>query len=334
MNNKTVLVTGGAGYIGTNTIALLLENKYDVIVIDNLSNSSILSLNKVMAKSGKDVKFYFGSIGDKILLEKIFTENKIFAVIHLAAFKSVHESMVEPQKYIDNNVTNFKTLLSIMNKYNVKKIIFPSSVTVYKYDISAMPYSEDCAVFAKSPYAQTKIDCEDILNAMHKFDSNWNIVIFRYSNPISANLEYQIGDSPTSNKTNLVPYISQNCETPNFEFKFYGNNFDTVDGTGERDYVHIIDIARANLLALNNLENIHFTKLNVSGNQGWTVLQVVQEFENDCGHDINYQFLPQRSGDVASIIVNNNKIYDVLNWSPEHNFIDMISDEYKFRNKK
>src|SRR5574344_713396 len=249
--NKNILVTGGCGYIGTNTIVFLLKNNFNVIVIDNLSNSTQTNLQKITRKLGKEVKFYFGDIGDRNLLARVFSENNIFAVLHLAAFKSVGESMKQPEKYFKNNVENFKILLNIMNKYGVKKIVFPSSVTTYKYNDSLMPYSEDAQQEAKSPYAQTKMDCEAILESLYKFDKNWHIVIFRYANPISANLEFDIGDDPTTNKTNLVPYISSNCEVKGFHFVFHGKNYQTLDGTGERDEVHILDLAKANLLALN-----------------------------------------------------------------------------------
>lgn len=327
---KTVLVTGGAGYVGTHTIVELLNHNINVVVVDNLENSTLDGLYNVQKYTGKSVKFYQGDFSDKRLIDRIFDENKIDVVLHLAAYKSVGESVKFPEKYFNNNVEKFILLLKYMREKNVKNIIFPSSATTYKTDMDKLPYTEESELYATSPYAQNKIDCEKILNALYERDRTWNIVKFRYGNIIGANPEYNIGDNPTSNQTNLLQHIIRNCHDKNFKYTFCGNDFETKDGTGVRDYIHVKDIARMNCLACVKIEGQGLLALNVSNCKGKSVLELVHAFEDICGHKLNYSFSAKREGDVPIIIADNSKAKE-FGFQPKYSFEQMLRDEFTYR---
>lgn len=329
----TILVTGGAGYIGSHTIIELHKANHEVIVIDNLSNSSKESINRVEEISGKSVKFYEYSILEKSLLQKIFKENKIDTVIHFAAFKAVGESVSKPLKYYHNNIAGTVTLLEVMSEYNVKNIVFSSSATVYG-DPVKVPIDESFALSVTNPYGRTKLMMEEILEDVYTADNRWNIVILRYFNPVGAHKSGLIGEDPNGIPNNLMPYISQVAVGKLKELAVFGNNYDTVDGTGVRDYIHVVDLAFGHVMALKKItDSSGLTIYNLGTGKGYSVLETLNAFEKACGKKLKYRVAPRRAGDIASCYARPDKAKKELGWKATRNMDEMCEDAWRWQLK-
>ena len=329
----TILVTGGAGYIGSHTIIELHKANYDVIVVDNLSNSSSESLKRVEKISGKTVKFYEYNILNKEKLQGIFKTNKIDIVIHFAAFKAVGESVSAPLKYYHNNIAGTVTLLEVMTEFNVKNIVFSSSATVYG-DPARVPIDESFALSVTNPYGRTKLMMEEILEDVYRADNNWNIVILRYFNPVGAHSSGMIGEDPNGIPNNLMPYISQVAVGKLKELSVFGNDYDTVDGTGVRDYIHVVDLAYGHVLALKKIiDQSGLTIYNLGTGKGYSVLETLHAFEKACGKKIRYKISPRRSGDIAACYALPNKAEKDLGWKAIRNMDEMCEDAWRWQTK-
>ena len=329
---KNIFVTGCAGYIGSHTCVELLENNYNVIGLDNFSNSKAEVLENITKITGKKIKFYEGNMLDKNLLNKIFEENKIDAVIDFAAFKSVGDSVSKPIEYYINNVSSVLTLLSIMKDYNIKTLIFSSSATVYG-DSKIMPITEECPIGGTTnPYGTSKLYCEGILNDLYKSDNTWNICIFRYFNPVGAHKSGLIGEEPNGIPANLMPYISKVASKELECLSVFGNDYDTHDGTGVRDYIHIVDLAKAHVKGIEKLakdkKGMHI--YNLGTGKGYSVLDMVKAFEKINHVKINYKIVGRREGDVATCYADSSKAKKELNWTAELTLEDMCKDSYNY----
>lgn len=329
---KNIFVTGCAGYIGSHTCVELLENNYNVIGLDNFSNSKAEVLENITKITGKKIKFYEGNMLDKNLLNKIFEENKIDAVIDFAAFKSVGDSVSKPIEYYINNVSSVLTLLSIMKDYNVKTLIFSSSATVYG-DSKIMPITEECPIGGTTnPYGTSKLYCEGILNDLYKSDNTWNICIFRYFNPVGAHKSGLIGEEPNGIPANLMPYISKVASKELECLSVFGNDYDTHDGTGVRDYIHIVDLAKAHVKGIEKLakdkKGMHI--YNLGTGKGYSVLDMIKAFEKINNVKINYKIVGRREGDVATCYADSSKAKKELNWTAELTLEDMCKDSYNY----
>lgn len=332
---KNIFVTGCAGYIGSHTCVELLGNNYNVIGLDNFSNSKAEVLENITKITGKKIKFYEGNMLDKNLLNKIFEENKIDAVIDFAAFKSVGDSVSKPIEYYINNVSSVLTLLSIMKDYNVKTLIFSSSATVYG-DSKIMPITEECPIGGTTnPYGTSKLYCEGILNDLYKSDNTWNICIFRYFNPVGAHKSGLIGEEPNGIPANLMPYISKVASKELECLSVFGNDYDTHDGTGVRDYIHIVDLAKAHVKGIEKLakdkKGMHI--YNLGTGKGYSVLDMIKAFEKINHVKINYKIVGRREGDVATCYADSSKAKKELNWTAELTLEDMCKDSYNYAKK-
>lgn len=300
----TILVTGGAGYIGTHTVVELLNAGSEVIVLDNLSNSSIEALNRVERIAGKSVTFYQGDILNKALLQKVFSDHNIDAVIHFAGLKAVGESVAKPLKYYENNVTGTLILCQVMAEFKVKNLVFSSSATVYG-DPASLPITEDFPTGATNPYGQSKLMVEHILADLHHSDPSWNIARLRYFNPVGAHASGLIGEDPNDIPNNLMPFIAQVAVGKREALSVFGNDYPTHDGTGVRDYIHVVDLALGHLKALEKLATKPgLVTYNLGTGQGYSVLDMVKAFEKACGKSIAYQIAPRRPGDIAACYAN------------------------------
>ncbi len=332
---KKIFVTGCTGYIGSHTCVELLENGYEVIGLDNFSNSKPDILDKIKIITGKKIKFYEGNMLDEILLNKIFNENEIDAVIDFAAYKSVGDSVNIPIEYYTNNVSSVLILLSVMKDYGVKNFIFSSSATVYG-DAKVMPITEETPIGGTTnPYGTSKLFCENILSDLYKSDSNWNICIFRYFNPVGAHKSHLIGEEPNGIPANLMPFISK-VATKELEYlSIFGNDYNTPDGTGVRDYIHIVDLAKAHIKGLEKLEHdkkgMHI--YNLGTGKGVSVLEMVEAFEKANNVKINYKIVGRRPGDIAICYADSKKAEKELNWKAELGLEDMCYDAYMFTKK-
>ena len=294
-----ILVTGGAGYIGSHTCVLLLEAGYDIAVVDNLSNSSEESLRRIKKITGRDFNFYKIDLLDIEGLEQVFKSEKFDAVIHFAGLKAVGESVAVPLKYYRNNITGTVNLCELMQKYGVKKIVFSSSATVYG-DPASVPIKEDFPLSATNPYGQTKLMIEYILKVVYTADNEWDIAILRYFNPVGAHESGLIGEDPNDIPNNLVPYISQVAVGKLQCLSVFGNDYNTHDGTGVRDYIHVVDLADGHLKALDKIKRKSGVVVyNLGTGLGYSVIDMVEAFENACGKTINYKFVDRRPGDIA-----------------------------------
>ena len=327
----TILVTGGAGYIGSHTIIELHKANHNVIVVDNLSNSSRESLNRVEKISGKSVKFYEYNILEKDKLEEIFKTNIIDTVIHFAAFKAVGESVSNPLKYYHNNIAGTVTLLEVMSEYNVKNIVFSSSATVYGDPVS-VPIDESFALSVTNPYGRTKLMMEEILEDVYKADKKWNIVILRYFNPVGAHKSGLIGEDPNGIPNNLMPYISQVAVGKLKELAVFGNDYDTEDGTGVRDYIHVVDLAYGHVAALKKItENSGLNIYNLGTGKGYSVLETLHAFETACGKKLKYKIVERRPGDIASCYALPEKAEKELGWKAVRNMEEMCKDAWRWQ---
>lgn len=330
-----ILVTGGCGYIGSHTCVELLENNYDVIVIDNLSNSKKKVIDKIEEITNKKVVFYEGDVQDEELLERIFAENKIDAVIHFAGYKAVGESVKKPLMYYRNNLDSTISLLEVMNKYNVKNIVFSSSATVYGTP-EDLPIKENFEVkHATNPYGETKIMIENILKDLYISDNNWNIAVLRYFNPIGAHKSGLIGENPNGIPNNLMPYIVKVATGELKELSIFGNDYNTKDGTGVRDYIHVVDLAKGHIKAIEwVLKGNGIDYFNLGTGNGYSVLELVEAFKKYNDIDVPYKIVPRRDGDIAECYADASYAKDKLGWSCNYGIEDMVKDSYNFINKK
>ncbi len=331
---KTILVTGGAGYIGSHTTLQLLERDVQVIVLDNLVNASAESLRRVESITGKSVTFIQGDIRDYPVLDDIFSQHNIDAVIHFAGLKAVGESVEKPLDYYENNVYGTLTLCKAMSQHNVKNLVFSSSATVYG-DPVALPLHEKMATGEPTnPYGMSKLMVEHVLTDLYQSDNQWNIVILRYFNPVGAHSSGQIGEDPNGIPNNLMPYISQVATGKLAQLSVFGDDYDTVDGTGVRDYIHVEDLANGHLKALDRIAlNMGLDKYNLGTGQGYSVLEMVKAFENASGQTINYKLAPRRSGDVAACYADPTLAAQELNWNAEKGLDDMCKDIWNWQSQ-
>ena len=326
-----ILVTGGAGYIGSHTCIELLNEGYDVVVVDNLSNSSEESLKRVKKITGKDVKFYEVDILDAAGLDQVFRAEKIDAVIHFAGLKAVGESVQKPLAYYYNNVSGTVILCEVMKKHNVKNIIFSSSATVYG-DPATVPITEDFPLSVTNPYGRTKLMLEEIFRDIHVADNAWNIILLRYFNPIGAHKSGTIGENPKGIPNNLVPYITQVAVGKLEALSVFGDDYDTSDGTGVRDYIHVVDLAVGHVRAVEKLKDKQgVIEYNLGTGVGYSVLDVVKGFEKVTGKEIKYQIKPRRAGDIAKCYADATKAKNELNWEATRGLDEMCEDSWRWQ---
>ncbi|MGK9155504.1 UDP-glucose 4-epimerase GalE [Acinetobacter radioresistens] len=327
-----VLVTGGAGYIGSHTCIELLQAGHEVIVLDNLSNSSEEALHRVQQLTQKSLVFIQGDIRDHQVLEQIFDEYKIDAVIHFAGLKAVGESQQVPLVYFDNNIAGSITLVQAMQKAQVYRLVFSSSATVYD-EANISPLKEEMPTgMPSNNYGYTKLMVEQILEKLSIADERWSIALLRYFNPVGAHQSGQIGEDPQGIPNNLMPYITQVAVGRREKLSIYGSDYNTVDGTGIRDYIHVVDLANAHLCALNNRLNSQGCRAwNIGTGQGSSVLQVKNAFEAVNQVKIPFEFVPRRTGDVAISFANNSRAMAELGWQPRYTLEDMLKDSWKWQ---
>ena len=329
-----VLVTGGAGYIGSHTCLELLNEGYGVIVIDNLCNSNPKSLDRVQALTGKSLTFYEGDVRDEALLKKIFAAHDIGCVIHFAGLKAVGESVSIPWKYYDNNLNSTLVLTKVMEEVGMKNIIFSSSATVYTAD-NEMPLKETSRTgHCTNPYGWTKYMTEQILSGMAHADKDWGIVLLRYFNPIGAHESGQIGEDPRGIPNNLMPYITQVAIGRREKLSVFGNDYDTPDGTGVRDYIHVVDLARGHVAAVNYVTaNKGCEVFNLGTGTGYSVLDMVKAFRTVNNVELPYQIVERRPGDIATCYADPAKSAQMLGWKATHSLEDMCRDSWNWQSK-
>ncbi|MBQ5314106.1 MAG: UDP-glucose 4-epimerase GalE [Oscillospiraceae bacterium] len=329
-----ILVTGGAGYIGSHTVVELLENGREVVVVDNLCNSSEKSLERVKEITGKDVKFYKADILDKAALEEIFEKESIESVIHFAGLKAVGESVAKPWEYYNNNITGTLVLLEVMKNHGCKNIIFSSSATVYG-DPAFVPITEECPKgVCTNPYGWTKSMLEQILTDIQKADKEWNVVILRYFNPIGAHISGKIGENPNGIPNNLMPYITQVAVGKLQQLGVFGDDYDTHDGTGVRDYIHVVDLAKGHVKALRKLEeNAGLCLYNLGTGTGYSVLDMVKSFEKANGVPVPYAIKDRRPGDIATCYADASKAKNELGWEAENGIEEMCRDAWRWQSQ-
>ena len=328
-----ILVTGGAGYIGSHTAIELLNLGKEVVIVDNLSNSSILVLDRIEAITGQRPAFYELDVCDKQELRKVFEQESIEAAIHFAGYKAVGESVQKPVMYYENNIMSTLALVEVMSEFNVKKIVFSSSATVYGIN-NQSPLIETMETSATNPYGYTKVMLEQILKDVHVADSEWSIALLRYFNPIGAHESGLIGEDPSGIPNNLMPYIAQVAVGKLSELSVFGNDYDTLDGTGVRDYIHVVDLAIGHIKALEKVsEKKDVYIYNLGSGEGTSVLQLVNTFESVNKVPIPYKIVPRRSGDVATCYANADKAYKELNWRTTKSIEDMCRDTWNWQSK-
>ncbi len=327
-----ILVTGGAGYIGSHTCVELLNAGYDVVVMDNLYNSSEEALHRVEQITGKKVTFYKADMLDRPAVEEIFEKESIESVIHFAGLKAVGESVAKPLEYYHNNITGTLILCDVMRSHGVKKIIFSSSATVYG-DPAIIPITEECPKgVITNPYGQTKGMLEQILTDFHVADPEWNVVLLRYFNPIGAHQSGLIGEDPKGIPNNLVPYIAQVAVGKLERLGVFGNDYPTHDGTGVRDYIHVVDLAIGHVKALKKLEDTPAVSVyNLGTGKGYSVLDVVKAYEKACGKPIPYEIKPRRAGDIATCYSDASKAKRELDWEAKYGIEEMCADSWRWQ---
>lgn len=329
----SILVTGGAGYIGSHTCVELLNSNYEIIILDNFSNSKPESLHRIREVTGKDFKFYEADLLNRSDLENVFIENNIEAVIHFAGLKAVGESVSSPLQYYHNNITGTLILCDVMNKHGVKNLVFSSSATVYGIP-EHVPISEGFPLSATSPYGRTKLMIEDILSDLYVADNSWRIALLRYFNPIGAHESGQIGEDPNGIPNNLMPYITQVAVGKLSELRIFGNDYPTIDGTGVRDYIHVVDLAKGHIKALEKLKYSNgIEAYNLGTGTGYSVLELVSAFENSTGKKIPYRIVDRRPGDVAICYADPAKARTKLGWIAEKGIEDMCRDSWRWQEK-
>lgn len=325
-----ILVTGGAGYIGSHTCVELLNSDYEVIVADNLYNASEEALRRVETITGKTLTFYEGDLLDEAFLDRVFEVEKPEAVIHFAGYKAVGESVAKPIEYYHNNITGTLILCNIMRKYNCKKIVFSSSATVYG-DPAFVPITEECPKGEiTNPYGQTKNMIEQILSDIQVSDPSWNVTLLRYFNPIGAHSSGLIGEDPKGIPNNLVPYIAKVAVGKLSKLGVFGDDYDTPDGTGVRDYIHVVDLAKGHVCALAHMKE-GVSVYNLGTGQGYSVLDVVKAYGKACGQEIPYEIKARRPGDIAACYSDPSKAAKELGWKAEYGIEEMCKDSYRWQ---
>ena len=329
-----ILVTGGAGYIGSHTCIELIQAGYEVVVLDNLSNSSEKSLERVAQITGKRVPFYQVDILDREGMNQVFEKEQIDSVIHFAGLKAVGESVAKPLEYYHNNITGTLLLCDVMRAHQVKNIIFSSSATVYG-DPAMIPITEECPKGKiTNPYGQTKSMLEQILMDLHVADAQWNVVLLRYFNPIGAHESGLIGEDPKGIPNNLLPYIAQVAVGKLQCLGVFGDDYDTPDGTGVRDYIHVVDLAKGHVKALKKIEDQSGVSIyNLGTGNGYSVLEVVAAFEKACGKKVPYEIKPRRPGDIATCYADAAKAKAELGWEAEYGIERMCADSWRWQSK-
>ena len=328
-----VLVTGGAGYIGSHTCVELLNAGKEVVVIDNLCNSCEESLERVKKITGKELTFYQADLLDRKAVEEVFEKEEIESVIHFAGLKAVGESVQKPLEYYYNNITGTLVLCDVMRKYGVKKLVFSSSATVYGSP-KTVPIKEDFPLSVTNPYGRTKLMLEDIFRDFYVADPEWNIILLRYFNPIGAHKSGLIGEDPKGIPNNLTPYITQVAVGKLKEVGVFGNDYDTPDGTGVRDYIHVVDLAIGHVKALKKLEEEPKVRTyNLGTGQGYSVLEVIKAFSKACGKDIPYVIKPRRAGDIATCYADASLAEKELGWKAERELDEMCEDSWRWQSQ-
>ena len=343
MKNK-ILVTGGVGYIGSHTCIALHEAGYDIVVYDNLSNSSLEAINRVSTLIGQSIKFIEGDIRDAESLKRVFSSHQFFGVIHFAGLKAVGESVAKPLLYYNNNVSGTITLLEAMAEYDVKNLIFSSSATVYG-DPETLPINEKSKRSCTNPYGQSKLTVEHILEDLAATNDGWNLIPLRYFNPVGAHPSGKIGEDPNDIPNNLMPYISQVAVGKLEKLSIFGNDYPTIDGTGVRDFIHVTDLAQGHVAALNYLDkqtslneggktqlnSVGFLPINLGTGKGTSVLELVSAFSDVSEQDIPYQFAERRAGDIASCYASADKAKNLLGWQVKLSITDMCQDTWRWQ---
>ncbi len=328
-----ILITGGAGYIGTHTLVEFLGAGRELVVVDNFVNSKPEALERVKKITGKDFRFYRVDLLDTEALETVFRENQIDSCIHFAGLKAVGESCEKPLLYYHNNITGTLNLCALLQKYGAKRIVFSSSATVYGKPAS-VPITEDFPLSTTNPYGETKLMIERILKDLHAADSEWSVSILRYFNPIGAHKSGLIGEDPQGIPNNLLPYITQVASGRRECLSVFGNDYNTHDGTGVRDYIHVVDLARAHLKAIERAEKVKGVEcFNVGTGVGYSVLDIVKAYEKATGVRIPYKIVARRPGDIDECYANPAKAAEVLGWTAEYNIEDMCRDSYNWQKK-
>ena len=328
--SKNILLTGGVGYIGSHTSALLDASGYNIFILDNLSNSDLKSYSSLCSLLNRKIPFFEGDIRDKKLVKSIFIENKIDVVIHFAGLKSVGESVIDPLNYYSNNVYGTLNLLESMKECSVHNLIFSSSATVYG-EPHYLPIDEEHPTSATNPYGQTKLQIEQILESL-SFTSTWNIICLRYFNPVGAHDSFQIGENPKGVPNNLMPIIARVANGDIPFLKIFGDDYPTPDGTGVRDYIHVVDLANGHLAALNYLaksSGINF--FNLGTGFGYSVLDMIKTYEKVSGLKVPYEIVNRRDGDVASCFANPKKANEILGWSANKSMLDMCYSTFMYQ---
>ena len=329
-----ILVTGGAGYIGSHTVVELQNAGYDVVVVDNLCNSSEKALDRVSKITGKPVKFYKADILDRDAMNEVFDKEEIDSCIHFAGLKAVGESVAKPWEYYENNIAGTLTLVDVMRKHNVKNIIFSSSATVYG-DPAQIPITEECPKgTCTNPYGWTKWMLEQILTDIQKADPEWNVMLLRYFNPIGAHKSGTIGENPNGIPNNLMPYITQVAVGKLKELGVFGNDYDTPDGTGVRDYIHVVDLAKGHVKALKKIEdNSGLSIYNLGTGKGYSVLDIVKNFEAATGVKVPHKIVGRREGDIEKVWANPERANKVLGWKATETLADTLASAWKWQER-
>lgn len=328
-----VLVTGGIGYIGSHTVVELLNNEQDVIIVDNLYNSKELVIDRVKTITGIEPKFYNYDVLDRKNLERVFEENNIEAVIHFAGYKAVGESVEKPLEYYHNNIGSTIILLEVMKKFGVKNFVFSSSATVYG-DAKVVPINEESPLSATNPYGRTKLMIEEILRDLYNSDKSWNIALLRYFNPVGAHKSGLLGEDPCGIPNNLMPYITKVAIGELKELSVFGNDYNTMDGTGVRDYIHVVDLARGHLKALDKLTtNCGLVTYNLGTGNGYSVIDVINAFSRASGKPVPYKIVSRRPGDIAACYANPQRANEELGWKAEKGIEEMCEDSWRWQSK-
>ncbi len=327
----SILITGGAGYIGSHTCVEMLTAGYDVVVVDNFYNSSIEAIKRVEALTGKSIEFYEADVCDKAVLRTIFSENEIEAVIHFAGYKAVGESVAKPMMYYENNLMSTISLIEVMEEFGVRNLVFSSSATVYAGD-NPVPLTEDMKLGAINPYGKTKLFIEEILRDLCVSNHDWSVALLRYFNPIGAHKSGLIGESPKGIPNNLMPYISQVAVGKLQKLSVFGDDYETRDGTGSRDYIHVVDLAKGHVKAIEwSLKNTGCDAFNLGTGKGTTVLELRDAFVKASGIDVPYVIAPRRPGDLAEVYALPSKAKEVLGWEAELDIQDMCEDTWRWQ---
>jgi len=326
-----ILVTGGAGYIGSHTCVELLESGYEVVVVDNLCNSKYTSLERVAQIAGKSVQFHQVDLCDTDALDEVFSQQKPDAVIHFAGLKAVGESVNMPIAYYQNNIAGTLNLLQVMSKYQVKDIVFSSSATVYG-DPASLPITEDFPLSATNPYGRSKLIVEEMLGDVYISDSQWNVALLRYFNPVGAHISGLIGEDPNGIPNNLMPYISQVAVGKLEKLSVFGGDYDTADGTGVRDYIHVVDLAKGHIKALQKLvQKPGLVVWNLGTGQGYSVIEMAEAFARASGRKVPYEIVGRRAGDIAACYADPAKALNELGWKAEKGLKEMCEDTWRWQ---